>query len=62
MQKATLGRVYVWEVPVRLYHWLNALCIVVLCITGYLIGQPLAIQRASEASFSYWFGMTKMSP
>ena len=27
MQKASLGRVYVWEIPVRLYHWLNALCI-----------------------------------
>ena len=59
MQKASLGRVYVWEIPVRLYHWLNALCIVVLCITGYLIGQPLAIQRASEASFSYWFGTVR---
>jgi Ni/Fe-hydrogenase 1 B-type cytochrome subunit len=56
MQKTTLGRVYVWEIPVRLYHWLNALCIVVLCITGYLIGSPLAFQQSSEASFSYWFG------
>ncbi|MGC3960127.1 MAG: Ni/Fe-hydrogenase, b-type cytochrome subunit [Verrucomicrobiota bacterium] len=59
MQKASLGRVYVWEIPVRLYHWLNALCIVVLCVTGYLIGQPLAIQRASEASFWYWFGWVR---
>lgn len=59
MQKASLNRVYVWEIPVRLYHWLNALCIIVLCITGYLIGQPLAIQRASEASFSYWFGWVR---
>jgi Ni/Fe-hydrogenase 1 B-type cytochrome subunit len=56
MQKTTLGRVYVWEIPVRFYHWLNALCLVVLCVTGYLIGAPLAIQRASEASYSYWFG------
>ena len=56
MQKTTLGRVYVWEIPVRFYHWLNALSLVVLCVTGYLIGAPLAIQRASEASFSYWFG------
>jgi Ni/Fe-hydrogenase 1 B-type cytochrome subunit len=59
MQKASLGRVYVWEIPVRFYHWLNALCIVVLCVTGYLIGQPMAIQRASEASFSYWFGWVR---
>jgi len=59
MQKTTLGRVYVWEIPVRFYHWLNALCILALSGTGYLIGQPLAIQRASEASFSYWFGAVR---
>ena len=45
--------------PVRFYHWLNALCLVVLSVTGYLIGSPLAIQRASEASFSYWFGTVR---
>ena len=56
MQKATLGRVYVWEIPVRLYHWLNAFSLVVLCVTGYLIGSPLALQQAAEASGSYWFG------
>ena len=59
MQKATLGRVYVWEIPVRFYHWLNAFCILALCVTGYMIGQPLAIQRAAEASQSYWFGTVR---
>lgn len=50
---------YVWELPVRLYHWLNALAIVVLCVTGYLIGNPPAIQSAAEASYSYWFGINR---
>ncbi len=59
MKKATLGRVYVWEVPVRFYHWLNFLTVVVLAVTGYLIGRPLAIQRAAEASYSYWFGKVR---
>jgi Ni/Fe-hydrogenase 1 B-type cytochrome subunit len=59
MQSNTLQRVYVWEVPVRLYHWVNALCVVVLAATGYLIGAPIAVQRGTEASFSYWFGMTR---
>ncbi len=36
-------RVYVWEFPVRLYHWVNAACIVALAATGLLIGKPLAI-------------------
>jgi Ni/Fe-hydrogenase 1 B-type cytochrome subunit len=59
MQKATLARVYVWEIPVRFYHWLNALCILALCVTGYMIGQPLAIQRSTEAWQSYWFGTVR---
>jgi len=33
--------VYVYEAPVRLWHWVNALSIVVLAITGYLIASPL---------------------
>lgn len=50
---------YVWQLPVRFYHWINALSIVVLSITGYLIGDPLAIQSSAEASFSYWFGTVR---
>lgn len=51
--------VYVWEFPVRLFHWINALCIFVLGISGYLIGNPLAIHSASEASQQYWFGTVR---
>src|ERR1017187_7365950 len=25
-------RIYVWELPVRVYHWINAVTLVVLCI------------------------------
>jgi Ni/Fe-hydrogenase 1 B-type cytochrome subunit len=59
VKKQFLGRVYVWEIPVRFYHWLNFLCVLVLSVTGYLIGQPLAIQSGTEASFSYWFGVVR---
>ncbi|RMG29036.1 MAG: Ni/Fe-hydrogenase, b-type cytochrome subunit [Methanobacteriota archaeon] len=48
--------VYVWEFPVRMFHWINAFCVITLIITGYLIGNPLAIHSASEASQQYWFG------
>jgi Ni/Fe-hydrogenase 1 B-type cytochrome subunit len=56
---ASFRRVYVWEFPVRLYHWVNALCVVVLCVTGYLIGKPLAITYSSEAYQQYWFGTVR---
>ena len=54
-----LRRVFVWELPVRIYHWLNALAIVVLCITGYIIGNPPAIQVGKEAAYTYWFGINR---
>jgi len=56
---ARFRRVYVWELPVRLYHWVNALCVVLLCVTGYLIGKPLAITYSSEAYQQYWFGTVR---
>jgi len=58
-QPEKFRRVYVWEFPVRLYHWVNALCVVVLCVTGYLIGRPLAITYSSEAYQQYWFGTVR---
>ena len=32
--------VYVYELPVRLWHWVTAPCILILAATGYLIGNP----------------------
>lgn len=54
-----LREVYVWELPVRFYHWVNALCIVILCITGFMIANPPAIMNEGEANFSYWFGTVR---
>jgi Ni/Fe-hydrogenase 1 B-type cytochrome subunit len=59
MERHITSRVYVWQLPVRFYHWLNALAVVALSITGYMIGAPLAITRGTEASFSYWFGVVR---
>jgi Ni/Fe-hydrogenase 1 B-type cytochrome subunit len=56
VQKATYRRVYVWEFPVRLYHWVNGIAVSLLIITGYLIGNPLRIFYANEAYQLYWFG------
>lgn len=58
-QPVTFQRVYVWELPVRVYHWLNALCVVVLCVTGFLIGHPVAISYSTEAYQQYWFGTVR---
>ena len=56
-----LREVYVWEFPVRLYHWVNALCVTALCITGFLIGNPLSFMKGTEAYFNYWSGLSILS-
>ncbi len=38
--RSDIVRVYVWELPVRVTHWLIALSIVVLSATGIYIGRP----------------------
>ncbi len=55
----TIERVYVWEFSVRLYHWVNALAVFALAVTGLIIGRPVTLQVGGEASFSYWFGTVR---
>ena len=50
-----LTTVYVYEAPVRLWHWVNALCIIVLCVTGYFIGSPFPT-LSGEASAHFLMG------
>ena len=47
--------VYVYQAPVRLWHWVNAFAILALCLSGYLIGSPLPSVHG-EASDSFLFG------
>lgn len=46
-----LRRMYIWEIPVRLTHWVNVLSIVILSVTGYYIGNPWILVSSRE-----WFG------
>ncbi|NTU41904.1 MAG: Ni/Fe-hydrogenase, b-type cytochrome subunit [Nitrospirales bacterium] len=46
-----LKRIYVWEFPVRLTHWVNVLSIVVLSFTGYYVGAPF-IHALEPQSFT----------
>jgi len=62
--RATIKRatsVYVYEVPVRLWHWINAAAIMVLIVTGYLIGAPLPSMDISEATHQFLFGYIRFA-
>ena len=52
--------VYVWEAPVRLWHWVMALAMVVLAVSGYLIGSPLRTVPG-EASENYVLGYVRFA-
>jgi Ni/Fe-hydrogenase 1 B-type cytochrome subunit len=57
---AKMFPVYVWQLPVRIWHWVMALCMVVLAITGYLIGSPPP-SVGGEAVHSFWFGYIRFA-
>lgn len=50
---------YVWEAPVRFFHWINFLCLLALTITGFLIADPPALQGSGQAWQGYWFGWVR---
>lgn len=52
--------VYVWELPVRIWHWTMALCMSVLAVTGYLIGSPPEAV-GGEASQHFLFGYIRFA-
>lgn len=61
---ATIKRhtsVYVYEAPVRLWHWVNALAILVLCVTGYLIASPPPSMQIAEATHQFTFGYVRFA-
>jgi Ni/Fe-hydrogenase 1 B-type cytochrome subunit len=55
MHSTTIAPTYVWELPVRVWHWVMAACMVVLVATGYLIGSPLP-STGGEAGDHFGFG------
>lgn len=57
---ARITSVYVYEAPVRLWHWINAFAILTLALTGYFIGSPLPTQPG-EASANFLMGYIRFA-
>lgn len=56
----SIKSVYVYEAPVRVWHWVNAAAITVLCLSGYFIGSPLPTMPG-EASANYLMGYIRFA-
>jgi len=52
--------VYVYEAPVRIWHWVNAAAILVLALTGFFIGRPLPTMPG-EASANFLMGYIRFA-
>ena len=61
-EKEYIGKpsVYVYEAPLRIWHWVNALAITVLCVSGYFIGSPLPA-LPGEASDHFLMGYIRFA-
>lgn len=56
---AMMKAVYVYEAPVRLWHWVTVVTMFLLFATGYLIGKPLP-SVGGEASDHYVMGYVRL--
>ncbi len=59
VKHAEYYQLYIWQLPVRFFHWLNALSVFVLGVTGFFIAKPLPIMSAGDASSQYYFGILR---
>jgi len=51
---------YVYQLPVRLWHWINVLAVITLAITGFFIGRGTP-SLSGEASEHFLFGYVRFT-
>ncbi len=59
MKTKNFKRIYVWELPVRIFHWINVLTVFVLTVTGFIIANPPALLSSAEATNLHSFGIVR---
>jgi Ni/Fe-hydrogenase 1 B-type cytochrome subunit len=59
METRNFKRVLVWELPVRIFHWVNVLSILTLILSGFLIANPPALLSNAEATNLHSFGIVR---
>ncbi|WP_256760119.1 Ni/Fe-hydrogenase, b-type cytochrome subunit [Cohnella sp. WQ 127256] len=52
-------KVYVWELPVRIFHWINAATILVMIVTGIYIGKPFLGPLVHEDATAFLMGWVR---
>ena len=52
--------VYVYQLPVRVWHWVMVICVSVLIVTGYIIGKPW-VSVTGEPVHVFYMGYTRLA-
>lgn len=52
-------QIYVWEAPVRIWHWINAICILILVLTGLYIADPFSLSSPTTGAEGYFMGWVR---
>lgn len=52
--------VYVYQLPVRIWHWVMVAAVIVLIVTGYIIGKPW-LSVTGEPVTTFYMGYTRMA-
>jgi Ni/Fe-hydrogenase 1 B-type cytochrome subunit len=47
-------KIYVWEAPVRLTHWVNVVCLLILSFTGIYINNPFITAASTSQYIMGW--------
>lgn len=59
-QPVAYKRVYLWHWPIRAMHWMAAISVVVLVVTGFYIGRPF-ILTTGEATSHFLMGRMRFA-
>ena len=52
---------YVWQWPVRICHWINVICMIMLSFTGFYIGSPFIAAPDTSMYIMGWIRMLHFS-
>ena len=51
---------YVYQLPIRIWHWTMVACVSVLIVTGYIIGKPW-LSVTGQPYDTFYMGYTRMA-
>ncbi len=58
--ESSLKKFYVWELPIRIFHWVNAIAGAILFFTGWYIASPFIGATLNDQADGYLMGWMRL--